>query len=56
MSLWLTLIARVATIRYTGSEKVTSFLDTVNDLHTKLAEATAEDDDLKISDKLLAVF
>lgn len=50
------LIARVATIRYSRSEPITSFLDTVNNLHTKLADATAEDDDLKISDKLLAVF
>lgn len=50
------LIARVATMRYNGSDSVTSFLDSVNDLHTQLAEATADDLDLKISEKLLAVF
>lgn len=50
------LIAKVATLRYNGSDSVTSFLDSVNDLHTQLAEATADDQDLKISDKLLAVF
>lgn len=32
------------------------FLDGINNLHTQLAKATAEDVDLKISDKLLAVF
>lgn len=50
------LIAKVATIRYTGNETVSAFLEGINNLHTQLAEATAEDDDLKISDKLLAVF
>lgn len=50
------LIAKVATIRYNGSDTVSSFLDGINDLHTQLAEATADDMDLKISDKLLAVF
>lgn len=50
------LIAKVATIRYNGSDPVSSFLDGINDLHTQLAEATADDSDLKISDKLLAVF
>lgn len=50
------LIAKVATLQYTGSDTVTSFLDGVNDLHTQLAEATADDQDLKISNKLLAVF
>lgn len=50
------LIAKVATIRYNGSDPVSSFLDGINDLHTQLAEATSDDPDLKISDKLLAVF
>lgn len=50
------LIAKVATIWYNGSDTVSSFLDGINDLHTQLAEATADDMDLKISDKLLAVF
>lgn len=50
------LIAKVATTRFSGSESVTSFLEGINDLHTQLAEATADNDDLKISDKLLAVF
>lgn len=50
------LIAKVATIRYNGSESVSSFLDSINDLHTQLSEVTANDPDLKISDKLLAVF
>lgn len=50
------MIAKVATIWYNGSDTVSSFLDGINDLHTQLAEATADDMDLKISDKLLAVF
>lgn len=50
------LIAKVATVRYNGSDSVSTFLDGINDLHTQLAEATAEDPDLKISNKLLAVF
>lgn len=50
------LIAKVATVRYNGSDSVTSFLDGINDLHTQVAEVTADDPDLKISDKLLAVF
>lgn len=50
------LIAKVATTRYSGTETASAFLDNINDLHTQLTEATAEDDDLKISDKLLAVF
>lgn len=51
-----TLTAKVATIRYNGSDSVPSFLDGINDLHTQLSEATANDPDLKISNKLLAVF
>lgn len=50
------LIAQIATIRFTGSESITSFLDSIKDLHTQLAQATSSDPDLKISDKLLAVF
>lgn len=50
------LIAKVATLQFNGTDTVTSFLDSVNDLHTQLAEATADDQDLKISNKLLAVF
>lgn len=50
------LIAKVATIRYNGSDSVSSFLDGINNLHTQLAEATADDKDLRISNKLLAVF
>lgn len=50
------LIAQIATIRFNGSESITSFLDGIKDLHTQLAQATANDPDLKISDKLLAVF
>lgn len=50
------LIAQVATIRYQGNESVSIFLDNINDLHTKLSEATSQDPDLCISDKLLAVF
>lgn len=49
-------IAQVATIRYTGNEPVSAFLDGISDLHTRLLEATAQDPDLRISDKLLAVF
>lgn len=51
-----TLIAKVANTRYSGSETVSAFLDGINNLHTQLAEATSGDPDLKISDKLLAVF
>lgn len=50
------LIAKVATTRYTGTKTVSVFLDGINDLHTQLAKATAEEADLKISNKLLAVF
>lgn len=50
------LIAKVATIQYSGSETATTFLEGINDLHTQLAEATAKDDYLRISNKLLAVF
>lgn len=50
------LIAKVATIRYMGGETVSTFLEGINDLHTQLAKATAEDNDLKTSEKLLAVF
>ena len=50
------LIAKVANTRYNGSETVSTFLDGISDLHTQLAEATSSDPDLKISDKLLAVF
>lgn len=50
------LIAKVATSRYNGSDSVINFLDEINDLHTRLAKVTADDPDLKISDKLLAVF
>lgn len=50
------LIAKVAKTRYTGSETVSSYLDGINDLHTQLAEATSDNPELKISDKLLAVF
>lgn len=50
------LIAQIATIRFNGSDSITSFLDNIEDLHTQLAQATATDPDLKISDKLLAVF
>lgn len=50
------LIAKLATIRNSGGEPVSTFLEGINDLHTQLAQATAEDDALKISDKLLAVF
>lgn len=50
------LIAKVATIQYTGAEPVSTFLEGIYDLHTQLAEATAKDEDLRISDKLLAVF
>lgn len=50
------LIAQIATIRYSGSKSITSFLDGIKDLHTQLAQATATNPDLKISDKLLAVF
>lgn len=46
----------MATIRYQGNESVSTFLDGINDLHTKLSEATSQDPDLCISDKLLAVF
>ena len=50
------LIAQVTTIRYLGNESVSTFLDNMNNLHTKLSEATSQDPDLCISDKLLAVF
>lgn len=50
------LIAQIATLRYSGSESITTFLDGIKDLHTQLAQATATDPELKISDKLLAVF
>lgn len=50
------LIAKVANTRYPGTGTVSSYLDEINDLHTQLAEATSEDPELKISDKLLAVF
>lgn len=50
------LIAQIATLQYSGSESITTFLDGIKDLHTQLAQATATDPELKISDKLLAVF
>lgn len=49
------LIAQVATIRYTGNEPVSTFLDGISDLHTRLSEATAQNPDLRISNKFLAV-
>lgn len=50
------LIAKVVTVWYNRSDCVSSFLDGINDLHTQLAEVTSDNPDLKISDKLLAVF
>lgn len=50
------LIAQIATIQYSGTDSITSFLDGIKDLHTQLAQATTSDPDLKISNKLLAVF
>lgn len=50
------LIAQIATIRYSSTDSITSFLDNIKDLHTQLAQATATDPELRISDKLLAVF
>lgn len=50
------LIGQVATVQYSGNKPVSSFLDGINNLHTKLSEATSIDPDLCISDQLLAVF
>lgn len=49
-------MAKVSTIQYSGGKSVTTFLDSITNLHTQLAGATAEEDALKISNKILTIF
>lgn len=50
------IIEKVETIKYNGVETISSFLKRINNLHTQIWEATAQDPKLQISDKLLEVF